>query len=172
MTLIEKPIAVIGAGLSGLYAAWQLAAAGQRVQLIEARSRIGGRILSERLPGQTHRPDLGPSWYWPEMNPRMAALVQELALTDYPQYSSGASMREEVDGTVRRIRSSWFPQPESRRLVGGMQSLVEALLARMGSVQIQLDSVVKHIELMPNGLSLRVEQADELKTMQVAAGNP
>jgi monoamine oxidase len=42
---------VVGAGVAGLAAARALAAAGLTVQVLEARNRIGGRILTERVPG-------------------------------------------------------------------------------------------------------------------------
>ena len=45
-------VIVIGAGFSGLYAAWLLAREGARVTVLEARPRVGGRIESAR---QLHR---------------------------------------------------------------------------------------------------------------------
>ena len=42
---------MIGAGLAGLVAADELARAGAEVVVLEARSRAGGRVWSERLPG-------------------------------------------------------------------------------------------------------------------------
>jgi monoamine oxidase len=41
---------VIGAGLAGLVAADELARAGAEVVVLEARSRVGGRVWSQRLP--------------------------------------------------------------------------------------------------------------------------
>ena len=42
--------AVVGAGLAGLVAADELARGGARVVVLEARSRVGGRVWSKRLP--------------------------------------------------------------------------------------------------------------------------
>ena len=39
-------VAIIGAGISGLVAARRLLASGLRVQILEARSRVGGRLCS------------------------------------------------------------------------------------------------------------------------------
>src|SRR6476620_9672305 len=38
-------ILIIGAGASGLMAAWDLSVAGKRVAILEAKDRIGGRIF-------------------------------------------------------------------------------------------------------------------------------
>ena len=43
-----KPIIVLGAGLSGLACARKLASHGQQVLLIEAKSKVGGRVSSRR----------------------------------------------------------------------------------------------------------------------------
>lgn len=53
-------IAVIGAGMSGLSAAHQLAAGGKNVTVFEARDRIGGRIWTDTGLGIPL--DLGASW--------------------------------------------------------------------------------------------------------------
>src|SRR5205085_10518548 len=47
-------VAVIGAGFAGLSCAYQLATAGYDVTVIEARDRIGGRVLSfgDLVPGK------------------------------------------------------------------------------------------------------------------------
>lgn len=42
-------VLVVGAGLAGIYAAWQLERAGHDVQVLEARERVGGRTWSHRL---------------------------------------------------------------------------------------------------------------------------
>ncbi|HEX9178874.1 MAG TPA: protoporphyrinogen oxidase [Burkholderiales bacterium] len=48
---IESEILIVGAGISGLTAAWRLQSAGRDVQVIEANPRAGGAIGSIRVEG-------------------------------------------------------------------------------------------------------------------------
>ncbi len=92
MNEIDIDIAVVGAGLCGLALACTLHARGQRFLLFEARERLGGRILGERSASGMAL-DLGPTWFWPEAEPHMAALIAELGLDTFPQHDSGTVLR-------------------------------------------------------------------------------
>ena len=66
-----QTVIIVGGGISGLHTAYELAKQGVKFKLLEARSRLGGRILSrpsERDRLTTSRYDLGPSWFWPGQN--------------------------------------------------------------------------------------------------------
>jgi len=83
-------IAIIGGGLSGLSLAQRLQPTRRKLVVFEARERLGGRILS--LPGdQPFRYDLGPSWIWPDLQPRLARFIAEHALEIFPQWCEGIS---------------------------------------------------------------------------------
>jgi len=43
-------VIILGAGVAGLSAAIDLSQAGTKVSIIEARNRVGGRILTEHDP--------------------------------------------------------------------------------------------------------------------------
>ena len=155
---MSLPIVVIGAGLSGLYASDLLAQAGEKVLLVEARERIGGRILSQGLPDSAHRVDLGPSWFWPGMNPRIERLVRELGLNAFPQHSQGAYAIEGPDGRVRRQHSAWEQSPSSWRIEGGTQSLAQALHARtQGQVHLKTGTRLRGMKLRLHAIELDLE---------------
>ena len=46
----SKKVVIIGAGMSGLVAGYELTRAGHDVIILEARDRVGGRVLTLREP--------------------------------------------------------------------------------------------------------------------------
>jgi protoporphyrinogen/coproporphyrinogen III oxidase len=70
-------VAVVGAGLAGLAAAYRLKQRGMRVVVYEATDRAGGVILTERRDG--YLADLGPNSFTAP-SPRIRALFAELGL--------------------------------------------------------------------------------------------
>ena len=89
---------IIGGGISGLYAATLLLERGSSCLLLEARPHLGGRVRTELCDG--HPLDLGPSWFWPDLNPRLSTLVDKLGLSHYPQFLEGDALLEDQDGEV------------------------------------------------------------------------
>jgi len=168
---MRTSIVIVGGGLSGLHAARLLHTAGIAFQLLEARNRFGGRILSVNGRGEPSAEgfDLGPSWFWPGMNPRIERLVRELGLGAYPQHSKGAYAVEAPDGKVHRQHSAWVQSPSSWRIEGGTQSLVEALQARLGEqVHLKTGTRVRGMALRPHAIELQLEDASGRWTQQAA----
>jgi protoporphyrinogen oxidase len=56
---VAVDVAVVGAGVAGLAAARELARAGVQLRVFEARDRVGGRILTEHVPGFPFPLELG-----------------------------------------------------------------------------------------------------------------
>lgn len=157
---MSHPIVVIGAGLSGLYASSLLAQAGQRVMLIEARERLGGRVLSQAPTASAHRVDLGPSWFWPDMNPRVKRLLGQLGLASFPQHTRGAAVIEGQDGKLFKHESTWEQSPSSYRIAGGTQALTEAVSVQFGDkVHVQANTRVLGMKLRPHAVELELEDA-------------
>jgi monoamine oxidase len=90
MTEPTVDVVVVGAGLSGLVAARQLRRRSLRVTVLEARDRVGGRMVSRpTLHGA--RVELGGQWGGATHH-RFAALSDELGLRRFPTYSEGRSV--------------------------------------------------------------------------------
>jgi monoamine oxidase len=88
---------VVGAGLSGLVCATRLRAAGRSVVVLEARDRVGGRLLTGTLAGATI--DLGGQWM-SVGQPRLAALAASLGVASFPQRRDGQPLFA-IDDTNR-----------------------------------------------------------------------
>ncbi len=82
----QAPVVVVGAGFAGLTAARQLVQRGIECLVLEARDRVGGRSLSQRLGRDTI--DLGGQWLGPTQH-RFKALAEELGVATFPQHHAG-----------------------------------------------------------------------------------
>jgi monoamine oxidase len=94
----ELDVVVIGAGIAGLTAARTLAEAGVRVTVVEALPRIGGRILTHRVGGETL--ELGAEFIHGRP-PELWALITEAGLDTYERGGSQGCFK---DGSLKRCR--------------------------------------------------------------------
>jgi monoamine oxidase len=99
----DADLVVIGAGLAGLAAARVASAAGASVVVVEARDRVGGRVLNEEIGGG-QIVEVGGQWVGPTQD-RLAALASELGVATFPTYGEGENVIE-YGGRLRRYRGT------------------------------------------------------------------
>lgn len=98
-------VVVVGAGISGLVAAREVLGQGHSVAVLEARDRVGGRVLNHALStGDTI--ESGGAFIGPTQT-HIAALAAELGVETFLEYNTGSSVyvssttgRTEYTGTV------------------------------------------------------------------------
>jgi len=149
---------IIGGGLSGLYAAWLLSQTNKSFVVLEARSRIGGRILS--IEHQGFFSDLGPSWYWPSINPKIVHLIQTMGLTGYPQFEEGMGRFQNSSGIVQTV-NGFDMEPPCWRLSGGMMALIKNLYEDIPENAIRLNHPVCEIEKKSAGALISVGELEK-----------
>jgi monoamine oxidase len=146
--------AIIGGGVCGLALAGELLRSGRAAAVFEARSRLGGRVLSVPVAGGALRVDLGPTWYWPRRDPSVVRLVAELGLKSFAQHDSGSVLIHDHPRDAPRIAPVSSVHGGARRLVGGMGRLVEGLAARLPRSAVHLDHVLAGVVRRDEGLDL------------------
>ena len=126
MNKIHRDVVVIGAGATGLTAAHRLREAGYSVIVLEARDRVGGRLLTDHIDGQLF--EIGGQWVSPDQTELIQTLAN-LGLKTYPRYREGDSIYIGADGRRRLFTGEIFPtgertRAEIERLIDVLDTLV------------------------------------------------
>lgn len=134
-------VVVVGAGIAGLAAAWELTAAGVDLTILESERRAGGVIVTERMDGFVV--EGGPDG-WLAAQPEIPALAAELGVADrvVGQSAHGSLLWTGTDlEPLEEGRAAALLGIEAKgealaagfsTFAAGMGELIEALVARVG----------------------------------------
>nr|WP_128375245.1 FAD-dependent oxidoreductase [Streptomyces cavernae] len=130
----EADVVVVGAGLAGLTAARDIAAAGKSVVVLEARDRVGGRVVNLKLAngGVTEG---GGEFIGPTQD-RIKALADSLGVETFPTYNTGKNLLYK-DGTKTPYATDG--------LLGSVPPIDIAGLANAAAVQAMLDDMATKV---------------------------
>lgn len=168
---MTHPVLIVGAGLSGLSAAWHCHRSGLDFRLIEARDRVGGRAWTQKTSHGAF--DLGPSWVW-HGQPYVAQLLQHFSLASYDQYCDGELLHQTPDGQVHR-NAHLKPMQHAQRIEGGVGSLVTALAQDLPAHCLQLNTSLQSVISNGEGTVALLKSAqgeEELKVKALAVAIP
>lgn len=155
-------VIIIGAGLSGLTCGYLLQKKGVHVTLLEANTRIGGRI--ETRNGTTNATiEMGATWF-SKLHPHLFQLLDELELGYFKQHTQGISLFETMSFVPpQKFEISEFEEP-SFRIKGGTQKLIEKLAEKIGWHNIKTETKVIAINEVGN----QMEVLDQNGTVYIA----
>jgi len=148
--LLDTDVAIIGAGASGLRLATQLHRAGVDCVVLEARDRIGGRLLTVE-PGV----DLGATWFWAQ-EADVIEVISECGLAPFAQYITG-NMVFQIPGSRQVLNGNPLNQ-NSYRLTGGMQSLARGLADQLPARAIMLNTTVTSMNYSDGGVNIHTSE--------------
>jgi monoamine oxidase len=121
-------VVVVGGGISGLVAARDLVASGRSVLLLEARDRVGGRVLNHTLANGSVV-ESGGAFVGPTQN-HILALAAELGVTTFKEYDQGDNVYVS-HGTTTRYTGTVPPDP--------------AVLADAAALQLKIDQMSRDV---------------------------
>ncbi len=108
----QTDVVIVGAGFAGMMAARSLIRSGKKVVVLEARTRVGGRVKPATLAG--HAIDGGGMWVGPTQT-RLLETIKEYGLHTRPQFLEGKNISE-VGGTrlmADKETSGWAPETQA-----------------------------------------------------------
>ncbi|WP_434138631.1 flavin monoamine oxidase family protein [Photobacterium leiognathi] len=161
-------VAILGGGLSGLYAAYLLEQQGiTDYLLLEVRDTFGGRIQSFTPENSDASFDLGPAWFWPDIQPQFAQLIMDLELESFNQYDTGNMLIERSLSESPNEVAGFVSSPVSMRLKQGMESLIKVLRKRLKNPQIYVSKQVTMLERQQDNVVIHYHDSHDKQTQSV-----
>lgn len=159
MSTISVRVAIVGGGISGIYAAHLLAKQGiTDVALIEASPELGGRILStassrsqDKGDGLEFGVDLGGAWHWPKRQTKLAETLRANGLRTFPERTDGHLL---IEQSSHRPPTKWTPGDDATefyRVEGGMTAVLNALRKDIPDNSIYLQHSLTSVHQQTNG---------------------
>ena len=129
-------VAVVGAGLAGMTAALDLKDAGQSVVVLEARNRVGGRVLNHKISGGEIS-EKGGTFTGPTQD-RIQAMAERFNVDTFPTFATGDNVYVNSLGQ----RSTYADMPPT-----GTAPPDPLILADLAAVVAQLDQMATEIDV-------------------------
>jgi monoamine oxidase len=117
-------VAIVGAGFAGLNAARELTRAGYSVTLLEARNRVGGRVLNKNL-GKGEHFERGATFAGPTQN-HILGLAKSQKVDIFPTYDTGDNVY--IAGGERSTYDGHGPLGTAPPDPQGAPDLIQAVL--------------------------------------------
>ncbi len=149
----SSDIVIIGAGLTGLTLAYLLRSTNLSVQILEARERPGGRILTQTTPsGATI--EMGATWLG-RKHSSLSSLLRELNIDIFEQVLGDRAIYEPISSSPAQLVVLPENSDPSFRIKGGTSKLIEALLESIPNSRISYNQVVQNIGDVGDGIEVK-----------------
>lgn len=143
MKLIESDIVIIGGGLTGLTLAYLLKDTNKRVLIIEARKRLGGRILTSYKEGSAPI-EMGATWLGSK-HTQLNALLKALKIDIFQQVLGDTAIYEPISTSPHQLVTLPPNNEPSFRIKGGSTTLIQRLANFISDEQIYLQQTVTSV---------------------------
>ena len=155
---LNHPILIIGAGLTGLTLAYYLKKKGIKYHVLEARTRIGGRIFTDYQENGAPL-EMGATWIG-KKHQEINKLLAELNLEIFEQTLGERAIYEPISTSPPQLVSLPPNDEPSYRIKGGSSFLINTLAENIGKDNISLNQIVTNISSTNSGLSVKTKTAE------------
>ena len=156
---LTRDVVIIGAGPSGLTAAYRLQQAGHTVAVLEARERVGGRTWNNHIDGAFL--EIGGQWISPDQTV-LTELVEELGLKTFSRYREGENLYATLTVPCTGTTETCFlptstPSKKMKRLIG----ILDELAAEIGAEKPWAHPKARELDTISFHHWLREQSNDE-----------
>ncbi|KAJ5288680.1 hypothetical protein N7478_001710 [Penicillium angulare] len=136
-------VIVIGAGFSGLQAAYSAKRAGLSVAVVEARDRVGGKIWSVPLASDRGCAELGGAWINDSLQPRVWSYVKKFGLKVVKQRLEGTAIMQESENERSEFPFGVAPEftPEEKDNLAFIRDHFQAESLKKGLPSAEVDNI-------------------------------
>ncbi|MEO1438414.1 MAG: NAD(P)/FAD-dependent oxidoreductase [Bacteroidota bacterium] len=149
-------ITILGAGLTGLTIAYLLRDQPFDVRILEARDRVGGRILTDRKPDRAPV-ELGATWLGQQHTALNAFLAKE-GLPIFEQVLGRTAIYEAMSTSPPQLVELPVNNDPSYRIAGGTSTLIQYLVDQLPPERIQLNTTVGSVKSVGDRLEVYTNQ--------------
>lgn len=138
---MNTTIVIIGAGLSGLLTAYRLQELGFNVKVLEARSRIGGRIHT--VESNKTKVEMGATWF-NDGHYHLLDVIEEFKVPYFEQFMTGISYFQTFSNVPPQEIAVPSDSP-SYRFKNGTVDLIDAIFSKLAPETVLLNEKVNEV---------------------------
>ncbi len=170
MQIINSDITIIGGGLAGLTLAHLLKEKNVSVNILEARTRLGGRIYTkDNTPNAPQ--EMGATWLG-KKHEALASLLKSLELGVFVQTLSDTAIYEPISTSPPQLVSLPPNNDPSYRIQGGSSRLINTLADSLDKKNVYTSQVVKSISKEEDIVSVKTDSHEFKSTFVVSTLPP
>jgi len=148
----QTDVLILGAGLTGLALAYLLSKHKLKVTILEARDRVGGRILTRKNMNQAPV-EMGATWIG-EQHFKVLELLKDLGLETFEQAIGPTAIYQAISTSPHQLVSLPESDTPSFRVQQGTQTIIYALVDKIGANNILLEERVSSISKAESGVEV------------------